>query len=141
MGDSRSPRDGDGSRESERVGCLSLTVTNVNEAPTVAVPLANQTAVEDSAFTFAVPGSTFADVDQMHGDTLAYGATLAGGGSLPAWLSFDPLTHTFTGTPLNGDVGTLTVTVTATDSGNLNAATSFTLAVQNTNDAPRSRLR
>ena len=115
---------------------FSLTVTNVNESPTVAVPLANQTAVEDTAFTFAVPGSTFADMDQVHGNTLSYSATLAGGAALPAWLSFDPVTRTFSGTPLSNHVGTLAVMVTATDSGNLSASNGFTLAVQNVNDAP-----
>jgi Ca2+-binding RTX toxin-like protein len=113
-----------------------VTVANVNEVPTVAVPLANQTALEDSLFTFAVPGSTFVDVDQVHGDTLTYSAVLAGGGNLPAWLSFDPLTRTFSGTPGNTDVGTLALTVTAIDSGNLSASTGFTLAIQNLNDTP-----
>ena len=115
---------------------FTLTIQNVNEAPIVAAPLANQTAVEDTAFTFAVPGSTFADVDQVHGDTLTYSASLSGGGSLPAWLSFDPLTQTFSGISGNSHVGTLDVTVTATDSGNLSASSGFMLAIQNVNDAP-----
>jgi Ca2+-binding RTX toxin-like protein len=115
---------------------FTLTVTNVNEASTVVAPLADQTATEDAAFTFMVPGSTFADVDQVHGDTLTYYATLAGGAALPTWLSFDPITRTFSGTPLNIHVGTLAVTVTATDSGQLSVSTGFTLAVQNVNDAP-----
>ena len=113
---------------------LTLTVTNVNEAPTVAIPLANQTAVEDTAFTFTVPGLTFADVDS--GDVLTYSATLAGGAPLPSWLSFDPITHTFSGTPGNINVGTLALTVMATDAGNLSVSTGFTLAIQNVNDAP-----
>jgi Ca2+-binding RTX toxin-like protein len=111
-----------------------LTVANVNEAPTVAVPLANQTAVEDIAFTFTVPGSTFTDVDP--GDALTYSATLAGGAPLPSWLSFSPITLTLNGTPGNTDVGTLALTVTATDQGSLSASTGFTLANQNVNDAP-----
>ena len=113
---------------------FSLTVTNVNEAPAVGVPLANQIAVEDTAFTFAVPGSTFTDVDA--GDVLTYSATLAGGAPLPSWLSFDPITRTFSGTPLNGNVDTLALTVTATDQSNLSASTGFNLAVQNVNDTP-----
>jgi Ca2+-binding RTX toxin-like protein len=113
-----------------------LTVENVNEAPTVAIPLAAQTAIEDGLFTFTVPEVTFADVDQVHGDTLIYNASLAGGGTLPGWLSFDATTRTFSGTPGNKDVGSVTLTATATDTGNLSISTGFTLTVQNVNDAP-----
>ena len=94
---------------------FTLTVNNVNEAPTVAAPLANQQATEDAPFSLVVPTGTFADVDP--GDTLTYSATLADGAALPTWLSFDPTTRTLSGTPLNSDVGTLAITVTATDHG------------------------
>ncbi len=113
---------------------FTLTVTNVNEAPTVAVPLADQQATEDVPFSLIVPVSTFADVDA--GDTLTYSATLAGGVTLPTWLSFNPVTHTFNGTPLNSDVGTLTLAVKATDLVGLSATDTIALAIQNVNDAP-----
>ena len=113
-----------------------LIIANINETPTVEAPLADQQATEDTAFSFTVPGSTFVDMDHVHGDTLSYSASLAGGGNLPTWLSFDPLTRTFSGMPLNTDVGTLAITVTATDQGSLSASTGFTLAVQNINDMP-----
>jgi Ca2+-binding RTX toxin-like protein len=113
---------------------FSLTVTNVNESPMVAAPLADQQATEDAPFTFVVPAGTFADVDP--GDTLTYAARLTDGASLPTWLSFDPITYTFSGTPGNTEVGTLTLTVTATDQGNLSVSTGFTLMIQNVNDAP-----
>ena len=106
-----------------------LTVTNVNEAPTVAVPLADQQAVEDEAFTFAVPVSTFADVDQVHGDVLSYSATLANGNLPPAWLRFNPTTRTFSGTSGAGDAGSLQIAVIATDTGNLSATDTFALVI------------
>ncbi len=115
---------------------FTLTVTNVNEAPIVAVPLANQTAVEDSTFTFTVSGATFADVDQVHGDTLIYSASLADGAALPTWLSFDANTQMLSGIPLNSDVGTFALRVTATDTGNLTVSDTFSLTVTNVNDAP-----
>lgn len=115
---------------------FTLTVTNVNEAPTVAAPLANQTTLEDAPFTFTLPTSTFTDVDQVHGDSLAYSASVAGGGTLPTWLSFDITTRTLSGMPGNNDVGTVALTATATDADNLNVSTGFTLTVQNVNDAP-----
>ena len=113
---------------------FTLTVANVNEAPTVAVPLADQQATEDVPFSLIVPVSTFADVDA--GDTLTYSATLASGATLPTWLSFNPVTRTFNGTPLNSDVGTLTLAVKATDLGGLSATDTIALAIQNVNDAP-----
>lgn len=115
---------------------FTLTVNNVNEAPTVVAPLANQTAVEDTAFAFTVPRSTFTDVDQVHGDTLTYSATLADGSALATWLTFDAVTRTFSGIPTNIDVGALNLTVMATDQGNLHGSADFSLIVQNVNDAP-----
>ena len=52
----------------------TLTVANVNDAPTVANPIADQAATQDAAFSFTLPAGTFADVDA--GDTLSYSATL-----------------------------------------------------------------
>jgi len=81
-------------------------------------------------------GGTFADVDFIHGDTLTYSATLADGSALPSWLSFDAATGIFSGTPLNADVGSLNLAVTATDTGGLTASSLFSLSVANVNDSP-----
>ena len=111
---------------------FTLTVSNVNDAPAVAAALVAQSATEDAAFSFAVPAGTFADVDA--GDTLTLSATLANGDPLPSWLSFDGTT--FTGTPVNGDVGAIEVRVTGTDSAMTSSSSDFTLTVANTNDTP-----
>ena len=89
----------------------AVTVAAVNDAPTVANAVPDQTASEGSAFNFQFAANTFADVDV--GDTLSYTAQLAGGGALPAWLTFDPGTRTFSGTPAN--VGTVSIEVVADD--------------------------
>jgi VCBS repeat-containing protein len=47
---------------------VTLTIQGVNDAPTLANTLTNQTATEDTSFSFIVPANTFADVDA--GDTL-----------------------------------------------------------------------
>ncbi|MDD2894211.1 MAG: calcium-binding protein, partial [Halothiobacillaceae bacterium] len=73
--------------------------------------------------------AVFSDVDIIHGDSLTYSVTLADGSALPAWLSFDALTQTFSSTPGNGDGGILNVMVTATDTGGLSASTGFTITV------------
>ena len=90
---------------------LSAAAAAVNNAPTVANAVPDQTASEGSAFNFQFAANTFADVDV--GDTLSYTAQLAGGGALPAWLTFDPGTRTFSGTPAN--VGTVSIEVVADD--------------------------
>jgi Ca2+-binding RTX toxin-like protein len=106
---------------------FSLTVTNVNDAPTVAAPLADQQATEGTLFTVVVPPGTFADVDA--GDVLTYSATLATGAALPTWLSFNPATRTFSGTPQGGDVGTLDVRVITIDQRSLSAEDVFALTI------------
>jgi len=112
---------------------FTVTVSNVNDAPTLANAIADQSVDEDSAFSFTVPADTFNDED---GDTLTYTVTLSNGSALPSWLSFDTATQTFTGTPLNGDVGSISVTVTATDAAGVAVSDIFAIAVANTNDAP-----
>ena len=76
-------------------------------------PPPNQSATEDAAFAYQLPAGTFADKDV--GDTLTYSATLADGSALPSWLVFDAATRTFSGTPANGDVGSLSILVIGTD--------------------------
>lgn len=113
---------------------FTLTVANVNDAPVVAVPIGDLAATEDQSASFTFPAGTFTDVDA--GDTLTYVATLADGSPLPSWITFNTASRTFTGTPLNGDVGVLGIKITATDSAGAVASSSFNLNVVNTNDAP-----
>ncbi len=113
---------------------LTITITGSNDAPIVAMTIANQQTNEDAPFSFTVPLNTFTDIDQR--TVLTYSATMADGSVLPAWLTFDAITQTFSGTPDNWDVGMLQVAVTATDSGGLNASSVFSLDVRNVNDAP-----
>ncbi len=107
--------------------------STVNNAPIVASPIPNQNAPEDAPFNFVVDANTFSDVD---GDGLTYSATLAGGGALPAWLSFDAATRTFSGTPTNSDVGTVSITVNVNDGQGGVASDTFDIVIANTNDAP-----
>ena len=113
---------------------FALTVVNVNDAPVVAMAVANQSTLEDAPFSFIVPANTFSDVDV--GDSLTLSATLADGAALPSWLSFDAATQTFSGTPDNANVGNLAVKLTATDQSGTTASSTFALTVVNVNDAP-----
>ena len=113
---------------------FTLSVVPRNRAPEVAQPLADLAVDEDATVSLAIPADAFTDPDA--GDTLAYSATLADGTALPAWLTFDAATRTFTGTPANGDVGVLDIRVTATDREGVSVSDAFTLSVNNVNDAP-----
>jgi hypothetical protein len=113
---------------------FNLVISNINSLPTLVNPLADQAVDEDSPFNFVIPTDTFEDIDT--GDTLDYSATLTSGSPLPTWLSFDPGTRTFNGTPTNDDVGTIDVGVTVTDDASATASDDFQITINNVNDAP-----
>ncbi|WP_343227689.1 putative Ig domain-containing protein [Rhizobium laguerreae] len=104
---------------------LTVTIHGANDAPVLAVQTASQNAIVGSAFSFTLPTTTFTDVDS--GETLAYAATSADGTALPAWLSFNASTRTFSGTATTS--GSYGVRVTATDLGGLAANETFNIAV------------
>ena len=109
---------------------INLSIQGSNDGPVLDVALLNQSATQDTAFSYQVPANTFSDLD---GDVLTYSASLADGSSLPAWLGFDANTGALSGTPGNSDVGSVSVTVTASD-GLASASSTFTLNVNNVND-------
>ncbi|WP_105439700.1 DUF5801 repeats-in-toxin domain-containing protein [Neorhizobium sp. T25_13] len=110
---------------------VNVQLTNVNEAPVLAQPIADQSIAEEGTISFQVPGGTFSDVDSV----LTYSATLGDGSALPTWLHFDAGTGTFSGTPDLNWNGAIGVKVTASD-GSLSASDTFTLTVTPVNDAP-----
>jgi Ca2+-binding RTX toxin-like protein len=84
---------------------------NSNHAPVLVSPIADYAAAQGLAFSYVVPAGAFTDPDS--GDTLTYSATLADGSALPAWLSFNAVTRTFSGNP--DLLGIVSVKITATD--------------------------
>ncbi len=111
---------------------FKLTILPVEDAPLIAQALQDRTALEDAAFTFAIPDGSFVDPD---GDAVSYSATLENGSALPAWLAFDPATLNFVGTPPQDFNGILSVKVTASD-GTLSTSDVFLLKVLPVDDAP-----
>ncbi len=104
---------------------FTLTVVNVNDAPVF-------TSTPPTSATEGVPLSytaTAADVDV--GASLTFAAT-----TLPSWLSFDTGTHVLSGTPDDPDVGDNDVVLTVSDGIAAPVEQSFTVTVQNVNDAP-----
>ncbi|MGN6666025.1 MAG: putative Ig domain-containing protein [Trinickia sp.] len=113
---------------------LNLQIVPVYQAPIVGQTLSPQTAAAGTAWTYTLPPALFSEA--VAGDTLSYGATLANGSPLPAWLTFDPVKQTFSGTPTDLTTGALAVTVTATDRGGLSASSTLNLQVNPTYSAP-----
>lgn len=113
---------------------LTVTIHGANDAPVLAIQTGNQTATVGSSFSLTLPAGTFTDVDT--GDSLTYMATAADGSPLPAWLTFNASTRTFSGTPSSADVGTLGVKATATDLGSLAASETFNITVTTTPNTP-----
>ena len=99
-----------------------------NQAPFLETAIPAQNAGVGMAFSFAFAATSFADPENQ---TLTYSATKGDDSALPAWLTFNPATRQFSGTPALADSGTHTIKVTATDSGTpaLSATTTFTITV------------
>jgi Ca2+-binding RTX toxin-like protein len=105
-----------------------------NSAPVAGDMVNAQPATEDSPYTYTLPASTFFDPDPD--DRLTFTATLVDGRPLPQWLTLNPQTARFAGTPSNADVGAVRLSVTAMDQGGLSAATDVSIQVVNVNDGP-----
>ncbi|WP_156885913.1 tandem-95 repeat protein [Rheinheimera baltica] len=104
---------------------FSLTVTNVNDAPTINGTPATR-VTQDNAYSFM---PTAEDVD---GDDLTFSIT-----NKPSWAVFDTASGALTGTPTNTDVGiTTNIVITVSDADLTASLPAFSITVDNTNDAP-----
>ena len=90
--------------------------------------IAEQSFEAGKPFVFALAPGTFADEDE--GDTLALSAELFGGGSLPAWLTFNAASGTFAGDPKVANIGISHLAVTATDAAGATAVSDFGMTVR-----------
>ena len=76
---------------------VSFTLQGANDVPLQATSIPDQVAVIGAGYNYVVPAGGFTDADL--GDTLSFSATQADGSALPAWLTFNAGTRTFSGTP------------------------------------------
>ncbi len=83
----------DGTDFSTAPATATVTVTPVNDAPTI-VGLPDKTVVQGEGYSFTPRG------DDVDGDTLEYAIS-----STPSWANFDETTGALTGTPASTDVG------------------------------------
>ena len=107
----------------------TLNVINTNDAPILSSAAEDITTNEDELLLALIPSSVFEDID---GDKL----TLSASFSNVDWLTFNSATNRFVGTPDNDDVGTVNITITATDPGGKTVSDEIILTVVNTNDTP-----
>ena len=107
-----------------------LTVSPVNDRPTLGLVLADVASIEDVAVDIFIPTSTFVDVD---GDLLSLSARLSDGRALPAWLSF--AAGRLTGTPPANFNGFIDIEILASD-GALGVSDVFRLTISPVNDTP-----
>jgi uncharacterized delta-60 repeat protein len=112
---------------STRYNTSPVSLAGANRAPVVATALVPKAASSGQAFTYTVPTNTFSDPDL--GDTLTYTAIQPGNNPLPSWLTFNPTTRTFGGTPIDASVGPLSVQVIATDKSGLSVNSDFDIPV------------
>ena len=120
----------DGEDDSTAEYTMTINITAVNDAPTVASGIADQTVAVGGTLSLTIPDDAFEDVEDD--DSLTYEALLWQGGdtgSLPNWISFTTATGAFEITPGAGNTGTTMVQVTATDSDSASVSTRFEIEV------------
>lgn len=98
-----------------------------NHAPIAHGVLSQQELTQGKTWQWAIPDNSFADQD--FNDKLTYQATLSDGKALPSWLTFDPATGTFTGTPPNNFSGDLNLIITVYDKFGASAQHSLNLNI------------
>jgi hypothetical protein len=101
------------------------SLRHTNFVPYLNYQIPGQSFQAGQLCSYTFPDSTFIDDDGNN--TLTYSATLSNGNPLPAWLSFDPDTRTFTGT--SAETINLNIKVKATDSANVSVSCTFGINV------------
>jgi hypothetical protein len=101
------------------------SLKHANIPPYAKNKIKSPSGIIGKSYSFTIPDDTFFDED---GDTeFIYSATLIDGNPLPAWLSFNAQTKTFSGTP--SEVAELRILVTATDTANDSGIAVFKLII------------
>ena len=108
-----------------RIDNLIDSLRHTNFIPYLNHNIPNQTDSVGCLYNYTFPENTFIDDDGNN--TLTYSATLNNGNPLPSWLSFDPATRTFNGTPASA--ATLFIKITATDTSNAKVYCTFSLKI------------
>lgn len=111
------------------------SLKHTNFIPYLKNNISMQSAVAGRSFSYTIPENTFIDDDGNN--TLIFSAALSNGDALPAWLSFNTASQTFSGTPK--EVGTFSVKVTATDNAKAAVSCIFNVNVINSSGNEKNR--
>ena len=110
---------------SNSVPDIAAWLASLGFGPVVTAATANQTWSVGQVVSLKLAANTFTD---SLGLAMTYRATLSTGAALPAWLSFNASTETFSGTVPVG-AGPLGLTVAATDSLGITRSETFTVGL------------
>lgn len=108
-----------------RVDGLIDSLKNTNIPPYAKNKIKSPTVIIGQLYKFTIPEDTFFDEDGNNSFT--YTATQLNGNPLPAWLNFNALTKTFSGTPT--EATELRILVTATDAASDSGIAVFKLVI------------
>jgi len=117
---------------------FDITVLNTNDPPELIAPIDDVSVEKHEQFLFTIPQDTFIDIDI--GDVLTYQATELNKDQLPGWLTFDPVSRHFSGTPGTFDGGVFVIQVTVFDSFLTATSDAFLLTVIDHNIIPQITL-
>ncbi|MFM9968168.1 MAG: putative Ig domain-containing protein, partial [Burkholderiales bacterium] len=106
---------------------FEVLVSDLNEAPELQFPFADQFGQVGKAVNFQFGANVFRDVDET--DHLTYQARRANGESLPDWLNFDERSLLFFGVPDDSSVGHLNLEIKAIDQGGESVSGNFSLTI------------
>jgi hypothetical protein len=107
------------------ISVIDKTVVVANRPPIVSDPMPDVPISTSALQTFALPDTQFTDPD---GDALTLTVTQTNGSALPAWLTYNPATRTFT-KAADFSSGSVAVLVRAADSKGLSVADDFLVVV------------
>ncbi len=101
------------------------TIT-VDKLPLLLKPLADQAAHATASFSLGLDDTVFSATG---GSAIVLTLSQADGDALPAWLQFDQQTGILSGTPGQGDVGALSLRISASNGLGVSVIDDFKLAV------------
>ncbi|KAJ6233345.1 dystroglycan-related [Anaeramoeba flamelloides] len=111
---------------------VALQLMSSNQAPELTSDIPNQNASIAMAYAYVIESDVFTDPDSdTPGEGLDFVAKMSNNDDLPEWLSFEPSSREFTGTPDTCDMD-YDIKVTATDGCGGSVETVFNLGITNT---------